>query len=239
MHEASAADYASAIGLLEEAVELDHDYALAYAAMAGAARRQWLMGRSRRRRNFRRDRRRWPARPWRWTRRDAQVLSEAALVVALMDKDYGAGLEWVDTAARSNPSSSSAWGRSPSSAAGSASRDGDRAFRPRHAAVACGPAVIYQGGMGSAHMFMRDFPAAIGWLKKSLSNRPRFRVGAALPHRGSRAIGRVRRSARDGEAAPRRRSAFQPDALGAPHRLSRRAPRQMCLDGLRAAGLPE
>jgi adenylate cyclase len=241
MAKAGAGDYANAIAMLEEAVELDGDYAQAYAAMAGCRERQFIMGAVRPTPEFFAETVALARRAVALDPQDPQVLSEAALVVALMDKDYDTGLEWVDTAARSNPSSSSAWGRSAFIRCWVS--EFETAIEHFARAMRLSPAdpqlYLYQGGMGSAHMFLRDFPAAIGWLKKSLSNNHNFASAQRF------LIVALVQSGKLDEARATVKQLLAVDPLSNLTRSARHtgyrdaAPRQMYLDGLRAAGLPE
>jgi adenylate cyclase len=237
----AASDYGAALGLLEEAVELDPTYGLAYAAMAGCRERQFLVGAIRATPEFFAETCALARKAVQLDGDDPQVLSLAALVVAFMERDYDTGLEWVDTSIRLNPNSASAWSRS----AFIRCWVGDFKTATEHFARAMrlSPAdplmYAYQSGMGSALMFLRDFPAAINWLKKSISNNQNL----SSTHRFL-AVALVQ-SGKVEEARQVVSDLLAIDPLSSLTRSARytgyrdAAPRQMYLESLKVAGLPE
>ena len=158
-----------------------------------------------------------------------------------MAKDYAAGREWVDAATRLNPSSSQAWARSAMIRCWTSEFAESVEYFSR--AMRLSPTDpqlhIFQTGLGMAYTFLQNWPAAIDWLQRALSNNEHF----APAHRFL-AVTLVQ-SGRLEEAGNAIRKLLTIDPLSSLSRSSLYTgfrdpgPKRLYLDSLRTAGLPD
>jgi TolB-like protein/class 3 adenylate cyclase/Tfp pilus assembly protein PilF len=172
----TAWDLETALAFLERAVALDPLYAIARAAIASCRLRQFLIGAERATPAFLSNAVAAARKAVELDPTDADVLSAAAIVVSLMEKDYAAGKEWIDISMRLNPNSCVGWYRNGyihcwlgDFAAGV--EDFKRAMRLSPFDLST---YMFQAGLGMAYMFQHDWPTAIDWLRRSLSNNRHF-----------------------------------------------------------------
>ena len=172
----TAQDIVAALELLERAIALEPAYALAHAELAGCRLRQWLIGAAEPTAAFLSEGAALARKAVALDHADADVLSTAAIVVTMMEKDYAAGAEWIGISTRINPNSSGAWARRGfircwMSEFQAGIEDFNRAMRlsPFDPAT-----YMFQAGLGMAYMYLHDWPVAIDWLRRSLSNNRHF-----------------------------------------------------------------
>jgi adenylate cyclase len=236
-----APDLAAARALLDRAIALDPGYAAAHAAIAQCRLRQFLTGAVRVSPEFLDETVGIARKAVRLDPADPDVLSTAAAIVALMGKDYVAGREWADASTRLNPSSSSGWMRSAFIRCWTSEFATSAEYFRR--AMRLSPAdpmtYLYQSGLGTAHLFLGDWPAAIDWLRRSLSNNrhhaPTYRMLAvALVQSGN---------LDEAKRVVQQMLAIDPvSSLARSHYytgLRDAEPRRLYVESLRLAGLPE
>jgi TolB-like protein/Flp pilus assembly protein TadD len=238
---ASARDCVAALEHLGQAVGIDPAYALAYATMAACRERQFILGAFSSPPEFIAETCALARKAVALDPDDPQVLSLAAMVVALMEKDYDAALEWAGTSIRLNPNSATAWSRSAFIQCWVS--EFKMAIEHFARAIRLSPAdpvmYAYQSGMGSAHMFLGDFATAVRWLRKSISNNPnltsthRF-LAVALAQAGR--VPEARQAVKDLLAIDPSSTLTRSVRFTA---YRDAGPRQMYLEGLKVAGLPE
>jgi adenylate cyclase len=172
----TAQDVATALDLLAQAIALDPAYALAYAEIAGCRLRQWLIGAAEPTPAFLSEGAALARKALELDPADADVLSTAAIVVTMMEKDYAAGAEWIGISTRINPNSSTAWARRgfidcwvSEFAAGVESFNRAMRLSPFDPST-----YLFQAGLGMAYMYLHDWPMALDWLRRSLSNNRHF-----------------------------------------------------------------
>ena len=237
----SAADIAAALALLQQAVALDANYGLAYASIAWCRELQFLVGAIKASPEFFAETCALARKAVQLDPSEPEILSTAAIVVTLMAKDYAAGREWVDAATRLNPSSSQAWARSAMIRCWTSEFAESVEYFSR--AMRLSPTDpqlhIFQTGLGMAYTFLQNWPAAIDWLQRALSNNEHF----APAHRFL-AVSLVQ-SGRLEEAGNAIRKLLTIDPLSSLSRSSLYTgfrdpgPKRLYLDSLRTAGLPD
>jgi adenylate cyclase len=238
---ATSADLTAAIRLLDRAIALDPRYAAAYAAAAQCRWRQLLSGAVTATAEFQGETVRLARKAVQLDPGDPEALSMAAVVIAQMDKDYVAAREWADAATRLNPSSCYAWSRS----AGIRCWTSDFATSAEYfrRALRLSPAdpwtYAFQSGLGMALLFLGNFPEAIDWFRRALSNNrnhaPSYRLLAVA-------------LVQSGRLEEAKQVVQQMRAIDPISSLSRSEfftgfrdpePKRLYLESLRAAGLPE
>jgi len=236
----SAGDITSALDFLQKAAALDPAYALAHAGIAWCRLLQLLGGSEQPTPEFLRAAATVARRAVEIDPHDPDVLSAAAIVVCLMGRDYAAGTEWSDISTRLNPNSSLGWGR-----AGyikcwvSEFRAGIECFNRAMRLSPFDPMTyVFQSGLGMANMFLGDWPAAIAWLRRSLSNNrhfaPTYRF-LAVSLVGSGQLEEARRVIAELTTFDPLSSMRRAQMTG----FRDEAPKRLYIDSLRRAGLPE
>jgi TolB-like protein/class 3 adenylate cyclase/tetratricopeptide (TPR) repeat protein len=233
-------DIAAAIRYLEQAVAIDPLYAAAYAVIASCRFRQLLNGAVEPTPEFFSEAAALARKAVEIDPTDPDVLSAAAIVVAYMARDYTAAAEWIDISTRLNPNSSMGWSRSGFVHCWISNfKNGVACFRRAMRLSPHDPMTyVFQSGLGMAHMFQHNWPVAMTWLRRSLSNNryftPTYRFLAVS----------LLQSGRVEEARELIRELVQLD----PRSNIRRArltgfrdkePKRLYIESLRQAGLPE
>jgi adenylate cyclase len=168
------------------------------------------------------------------------VLTVAAIAVGALDGDLANAIPWLDRAIALNPNSAPAYGR------GALVRlfVGDYATAAEHAdlAMRLSPfdwySFVFSLARGQSHLFQRQLPEAVFWLRKSAEQSPRnaptfLYLGSALAH-----AGRIE----EARAAIRRLQELNPLRTVSwyrQHRRFREDDLEYVLEGARLAGLPE
>ena len=171
---------------------------------------------------------------------DPTVLTEAAFALGHLNNDLATAIPWLDRAIALNPNSAAAYGR------GAIVRNmaGDYALAAEHVerAIRLSPFDSYMFAFskarGDSHLFRRQLPAAIQWLRRSAqlnaNHSPTFlTLGSALAHSGQ---------LEDARAAVRRLLELRPMSSMTWLRKRRLFPEhdfEYLLEGARLAGLPE
>jgi len=171
---------------------------------------------------------------------DSIVLTEAAFGLAHLNHDLAAAIPWFDRAIALNPNSAMAFGR------GAIVRNfiGDYMTAAEHAdrAMRLSPFDSYSFAFslarGGSHLFQRQLPEAVAWLRKAAQQNPRhistfLYLGSALAHAGQMDEART---------AIRRLLELHPMSSvrwWRQHRLVPEDDNEYMLDGARLAGLPE
>lgn len=240
LYAASAEDMVSALGLLDRALGLDPDYALALSMRGWCRTRQFLIGAVKLSRELEAEVGTQLRRAVTLDRGDAEVLSLASTPIVLLGRDYDTGKEWIDTSLHINPSSSTAWGRSGTIRCWT----GEYATAAEHLrrAMRLSPADPlmhdFQTTLGAAYLFMRDSEQAVSWCRRAIANNryvaPAYRL-LAVALVESDQLDQARAVVREVLAIDplSSLSRSQATALRDPDAKSR------YLDGLRRAGLPE
>jgi len=237
----TAQDIATALSFLQRAVVHDPVYAVAHAAIASCRLRQLLIGAVQPTSVFLSEASSLARRAVELDPADPDVLSVGAIVVTFMEKDYVAGAEWIDASTRLNPNSSISWSRSGFIHCWMSNFETGVASFVR--AMRLSPSdpmtYIFQSGLGMAHMFQHNWPVAINWLRRSISNNRYF-----APTYRFLAVSLVQ-SGKIDEAREIVRELVQLDPLSSMTRAQLitafrdEAPRRLYLESLRQAGLPE
>jgi len=171
---------------------------------------------------------------------DPVVLTDAAAAVAHLNRDRATAISWFDHAIALNPNSAQAFGR------GAIVRNhvGDYATAIDHAnrAMRLSPfdtyAHMFSLARGSGHLFQRQLPEAVVWLRKASLQNPRHLptflvLASALAH-----VGQME----EARAAVRRLLELQPNGSVRWERKRRLALEddfEYAIEGARLAGLPE
>jgi len=229
-----------AIQMARRAIDLDPRYAEAYGRLA-----DWIM--LRRVNGWMEDEAAETAEAVRFAHlavqlapNDSIVLTVAAIVLGQLNRDVANAIPWLDRAIALNPNSAHAFGR------GAQVRllAGDHATAAEHAdrAMRLSPfdpySYLFSLSRGNSHLYRRQLPEAVPWLRKAAQQNPRNAVtflylGSALAH-----IGQIE----EARAAIRRLLELHPMSTVSWHRR-RRPLREHDLDyvleGARLAGLPE
>jgi adenylate cyclase len=171
---------------------------------------------------------------------DSIVLTEAAFALGHLNRDLATAIPWFDRAIALNPNSAMAFGR------GAIVRNfaGDYATAAEHAdrAMRLSPFDSYSFAFslarGISHVFRRQVPEAVVWLRKAAQQNPRHIptfvfLGSALAHAGQM---------EEARAAIRHLLELHPTSSVRWRRQLRFAPEdddEYMLEGARRAGLPE
>jgi adenylate cyclase len=168
----AAPDFGAALALLERAIALDPDYAAAHAAMAICRMHRFLTGAVRGSPEFIAETVSLARKGVQLDPADPDVLCAGATVVALMGKDYVAGREWADASTRLNPSSCIGWVRSGFIRCWTSEFATSVEFFRRAMRLSPADPMMYaaQTGLGMAQLFLGEWPVAIEWLRRALSN---------------------------------------------------------------------
>ena len=172
---------------------------------------------------------------------DPTVLTDAGVAVANLARDQATAIAWFDRAIALNPNSAHAFGR------GAVVRFyvGDYTTAIDHAdrAMRLSPfdyySFLFSFARGTSHLYQRQLPEAVVWLRKAAQQNPRFTstyisLGSALAHAGRM---------EEARAAIRRLLELRPTESMTwwrqHHLLSRADDFEYLMDGARLAGLPE
>ena len=236
----TAQDIAAALDYLEQAVALDPLYAVAHAAIASCRLRRLLISAVQPTPIFLSETAALARRAVELDPADPDVLSVAAYVVTFTARDYVAGAEWTDISMRLNPNSSIGWARSGFVNCWMSNFETGAACFSR--AMRLSPSdpmtYVFQSGLGMAHMFQQNWPVAIDWITRSISNNRYF-----TPSYRYLAISLVQ-SGKIGEAREVVRELIRLDPLSSINRAQLNCyrdeePKRMYVESLRQAGLPE
>jgi adenylate cyclase len=231
-------DADKALPLLEEAIRLEPDYAVAHAMIAWCHEQRYLRG------GLQEETRAAALKHARAAIApggdDATALAVAGFVIGIVEHDFAGGLDALDRSIELSPSSALAYGFS----AILRGWKGDDATSVAHAESALrlspyDPLVFLPYvGLAYTHFFSGRFAEAVSAADRALQGNPRFSVPAFMK---TAALARLGREA-DAAAGARRVLELQPgftiaslvdSALTSPERLT------MLADALRRAGLPE
>jgi adenylate cyclase len=168
------------------------------------------------------------------------VLTEAAIALGALNGDVANAIPWLDRAIALNPNSALAFGR------GALVRlfVGDYATAAEHSerAMRLSPfdwySFVFSLARGQSHLFQRQLPEAVFWLRKSAEQSPRnaptfLYLGSALAHAGQ---------IEEARAAIRRLLELNPIRTVSwfrQHRRIREDDLKYVLEGAQLAGLPE
>jgi TolB-like protein len=172
VYSASAENIVSALALLDRALVLDSDYALALAMRGWCRMQQFLIGATKLSSLLAAEIGAQVRRAVLLDRGDSEVLSLASVPIVLLGRDYEAGKEWIETSLRINPNSSTAWSRSGAIHCWI----GDYATAAQHLrhAIRLSPADPlmheFQIALGAAYLFLHDREQAISWCRRAIAN---------------------------------------------------------------------
>jgi TolB-like protein/class 3 adenylate cyclase/Flp pilus assembly protein TadD len=227
------------IELARRAISLDPHFALAYAYLAKWIQRRKLYGWMSDEAAETTEGIQFAHRAVRLEPRDPTVLTEAAFALGHLNYDVETAIPLLDRAIALNPNSAAAygWGAVVRNMAGDytlAAEHVDRAIRlsPFDSGM-----FAFAKARGDSHLFRRQLPEAIHWLRKSAqlnaNHSPTFwALGSALAHAGQM---------EDAKAAIRRLLELRPMSSATWQRQRRHFPErdfEYLLEGARLAGLP-
>ncbi len=230
----------NAIALALRAIELDPQFARAYAYLADWIHRRRIYG-------WMQDEARETAEGVRFAHQAVRleptapiVLTEAAFGLAHLNLDLATAIPWLDRAIALNPNSAQAYGH------GATVRNFARAYETAadHAALAnrlspFDPMIFaFTKARADSHLLRRQLPEAVTWLQRSAQENPLhgptfLHLASALAH-----IGQIE----EAHAAMQRLLELRPKSSvkwQREHRLYHEVDYEFMLDGARLAGLPE
>jgi adenylate cyclase len=237
----TAGDMQAALALFERAVALDPNYALAQAAVAFCRERQLLIGAMKPSPELYAETCALARKAVALDPGDPEVLSMSAIVIGLLGKDYVSALEWAETSTRLNPNSAAGWARNAfircwvSEFAAAI----EYFLRAMRLSPTDPMRYAYQTGLGSAYMFTGEYATALQWLQRTLSLNRHF-----APAYRYLAVTQVRM----GKLEDARQTVRELLAIDPLSSISRSEfytgfrdaePRQLYVESLRLAGLPE
>jgi len=172
---------------------------------------------------------------------DPIVLTEAAFAIGHLNLDLATAIPWLDRAIALNPNSAWGFGRGAivRNFAGDYGTAADHADRAIRLSPFDNHIFTFSKARGDSHLFRRQAPDAVEWLRRSAQENPRhaptfLHLGSALAHAGQK---------EEAGAAIRRLLQLRPISSvrwQQQHRLYHRlSDYEYMLEGARVAGLPE
>jgi TolB-like protein/class 3 adenylate cyclase len=240
LYSGSIDDTVSALALLDRALALDPDYALALAMRGWCRTHQFLIGAVKPSTALAADVTTQIRKAVALGRDDAEVLSLAAMPIVLFGYDYEAGKEWIDTSLHINPSSSATWHRSGAIRCwmGEYTTAAEHLRRAMRLSPADPLMHQFQFTLGGTYLFLRDWEQAISWCRRAIANNryvaPAYRILAIALVESGRLD--------EARAAIKEMLSIDPfSSLARSQTTPLRDPdaKSRYLDGLRKAGLPE
>ncbi len=230
-----------AMQMARRAVELDPRYAQAYACLAGWAGLRKINGWMEDDAGETAEGVRFAHQAVQLASNDSIVLTLAALGLAHLDRDLATAIPWLDRAIALNPNWALAygWGALVRTFAGDYATAIDHADRAMRLSPFDPFSFAFSLARGVSHLFQRQAPEAVAWLRRSTRENPRnittfLCLASALAHAGQieearAAIGRLLEL--DAMAIARWRRD--------PRRLYPEADHAYLVEGARLAGLPD